>query len=421
MEQYWKFTIASLVGVALFAFDFELFLVSIPGLISLFGLTLPEITLIVDISFAVSAIAAFTVGWLSDRYGRKLMFMITILVYSIGSFFTGLSTTVMSFIYSRGFTSIGMGPDEPLGFTLTAETAPPEKRGFQMMIVSLGFPIGQAVGSAVVYLFTLESIYLPYVFFIGVLPALFLLYLRKSLPETERFEDLKKAKAIISQGKSASTKYDADVAKSLKDPYLQMFDTDLRRKSILMAIYTLIVAGSVAVSLIALPLYYIYVKNLTFVSTLLFEFISFGLAALGYVVVAMIGNKIGRRNIILIGLLLTAVSLIGIIVSTTPGQVLVFNILFIFFLFSQWAAWPFYLNEMFPTRVRATASNFGYAFQWIGNIILPTAILTLVSVDSWGWTQAIVALVFIPIIFCILVVGLLPVDHPMETLEANAI
>ncbi|MCL4335775.1 MAG: MFS transporter [Candidatus Thermoplasmatota archaeon] len=421
MEQYWKFTIASLVGVALFAFDFELFLVSIPGLISLFGLTLPEITLIVDISFAVSAIAAFTVGWLSDRYGRKLMFMITILVYSIGSFFTGLSTTVMSFIYSRGFTSIGMGPDEPLGFTLTAETAPPEKRGFQMMIVSLGFPIGQAVGSAVVYLFTLESIYLPYVFFIGVLPALFLLYLRKSLPETERFEDLKKAKAIISQGKSASTKYDADVAKSLKDPYLQMFDTDLRRKSILMAIYTLIVAGSVAVSLIALPLYYIYVKNLTFVSTLLFEFISFGLAALGYVVVAMIGNKIGRRNIILIGLLLTAVSLIGIIVSTTPGQVLVFNILFIFFLFSQWAAWPFYLNEMFPTRVRATASNFGYAFQWIGNIILPTAILTLVSVDSWGWTQAIVAVVLIPIIFCILVVGLLPVDHPMETLEANAI
>jgi MFS family permease len=327
----------------------------------------------------------------------------------------------MSFIYSRGFTSIGMGPDEPLGFTLTAETAPPEKRGFQMMIVSLGFPIGQAVGSAVVYLFTLESIYLPYVFFIGVLPALFLLYLRKSLPETERFEDLKKAKAIISQGKSASTKYDADVAKSLKDPYLQMFDTDLRRKSILMAIYTLIVAGSVAVSLIALPLYYIYVKNLTFVSTLLFEFISFGLAALGYVVVAMIGNKIGRRNIILIGLLLTAVSLIGIIVSTTPGQVLVFNILFIFFLFSQWAAWPFYLNEMFPTRVRATASNFGYAFQWIGNIILPTAILTLVSVDSWGWTQAIVAVVLIPIIFCILVVGLLPVDHPMETLEANAI
>ena len=420
MEQYWKFTIASLVGVALFAFDFELFLVSIPGLISLFGLSLQEITLIVDISFGVSAIAAFTVGWLSDRYGRKLMFMITILVYSIGSFFTGLSTTAISFIYSRGFTSIGMGPDEPLGFTLTAETAPPEKRGFQMMIVSLGFPIGQAVGAVVVYLFTLESIYLPYVFFIGVLPALFLLYLRKSLPETDRFEDLKRAKAVIVQGKSASTKYDADVAKSLKDPYLQMFDTDLRRKSILMAIYTLIVAGSVAVSLIALPLYYIYVKNLTFVSTLLFEFISFGLAALGYVVVAMLGNKIGRRNIILIDLVLTAVSLIGIIVSTTPEQVLIFNILFIFFLFSQWAAWPFYLNEMFPTRVRATASNFGYAFQWIGNIILPTAILTLVSVDSWGWTQAIVGVVLIPIVFCVLVVGLLPVDHPMETLEANA-
>lgn len=421
MEKYWKFTIASFIGVLLFAFDFELFLASIPGLITLFHFSLNEIDIIDDTAFGISAIAAFSFGPLADKYGRKLLFTITILIYSVGSFFTALSVSVIDFVFSRSVVSVGTGPDEPLGFTLTAETAPPSKRGRQMLVVSIGFPLGQAIGAALVYLFVLHSIYLPYVFFIGILPALFLLYMRKGLPETERFKDMDKARKEIEENKKGiQTEYKINTKELRKNSYRQLFDTDLRRKSILTAIYTTIIAGNVAISLIALPIYYVDIKHITFVSTLSFEFISYAIAAIGYVIVAMAGNKLGRRNIIVIFLILTFLSIFGIILATGI-YVLIFNILFIFFLFSQYAAWPFYVNEMYPTRVRASASTFGYGFQWLGNIIFPTTILTIVSITIGNWLLAIITAMSIPILASIIVAALLPKDNPTAVLEENAI
>ncbi len=421
MEKYWKFTIASFIGVLLFAFDFELFLASIPGLTTLFHFSLNEIDIIDDTAFGVSAIAAFSFGPLADRFGRKFLFMITILIYSIGSFFTALSVSVLDFVLARSVVSVGTGPDEPLGFTLTAETAPPSKRGRQMLIVSIGFPLGQALGAALVYLFVLNSVYLPYVFFIGILPALFLLYMRKGLPETDRFKDMEKArKEVEEKRKDIVTEYTINTKELTKNSYRQLFDIDLRRKSILIAIYTTIIAGNVAISLIALPIYYVDIKHITFVSTLSFEFISYAIAGIGYVVVAMAGNKLGRRNIIIIFLALTFISIFGIILATGI-YVLIFNVLFIFFLFSQYAAWPFYVNEMYPTRVRASASTFGYGFQWLGNIIFPTTVLTIVSVTTGDWLLAIVSAMSVPIIVSIIVASLLPKDNPTAVLEENAI
>lgn len=420
MKLYWKYTIAAFLGVTLMAFDFELFLVSIPGIMGIFHFTLNEINLINDIAFAVAAFAALSIGAASDRFGRRLMFILTIAAYAIGSFFTALAGGLLAYIGARSVTNVGVGADEGLGITLAAETTPPKVRGYMMMIVSFGFPVGQALGAAVVYLFLRASIYLPYVFFIGVIPGLLILYVRKGLPETERFSDLKKGVREKLKGEKVETKYEAKVNDAVKNPFVQMFGKDLRRKSGLMAIYTPVVAGSVAISLIALPIYYTTVKDLTFTSTVLFEFISFALAAVGYAIVAIVGNRIGRRNIIAVFLVFTIISLIGIIKSTNPTDVLIFNVLFILFLFSQWAAWPFYLNEMFPTRVRGTSSNFGFAFQWIGNIIFPTTILTLIGDYGWGWTNALLAVMIIPLAICILVTIALPADKPTAVLEANA-
>ncbi|WP_061951017.1 MFS transporter [Acidiplasma cupricumulans] len=165
MEKYWRYTLSAFFGVLLFAFDFEMFLASIPGLIALFNFNLNDINIINDTAFIVSAIAAFSFGYLADKYGRRLLFMITVLLYSFGSLITGFSFSVPTFMFSRGLTSVGAGTDEPLGFTLTAETAPHKLRGRQMLITSLGFPVGQTFGAAVVYLFELYNIHLTYVFF----------------------------------------------------------------------------------------------------------------------------------------------------------------------------------------------------------------------------------------------------------------
>ncbi|KQB35081.1 MULTISPECIES: MFS transporter [Acidiplasma] len=420
MEKYWRYTLSAFFGVLLFAFDFEMFLASIPGLIALFNFNLNDINIINDTAFIVSAIAAFSFGYLADKYGRRLLFMITVLLYSFGSLITGFSFSVPTFMFSRGLTSVGAGTDEPLGFTLTAETAPHKLRGRQMLITSLGFPVGQTFGAAVVYLFELYNIHLTYVFFIGVLPALFILYFRKSLPETDRFMDLRKAKNdYIQNKKEETTRYSANLREAIKNPFVQMFHRDLRRKSILIAIYAAILSGSATISLVALPIYYVEIKHIAFLDTLSFEFISFGIGIIGYIFAAHLGNKIGRRNVMAVFMFITSISVSGIILSTSYYYVLLFNIVFIFFLLSQWAAWPFYVNDMFPTRVRATASTYGYAFMWIGNIIMPTSLLSLVYII--GWNQSIIYILMIPIIFSIIISSLLNRDIPNRILEKNAV
>ncbi|AAT43711.1 MFS transporter [Picrophilus oshimae] len=419
MEKYWKFTIAAFLGVLLFAFDFEIFLASIPGLIVLFKLNLGDVSIINDTAFGVSAVSAFLFGFLADRYGRRLLFMLTVLIYSIGSFFTGLSFSTAMFAASRSFASIGAGSDEPLGFTLTAETAPHEKRGRQMLITSIGFPVGQTLGAAAVYLFEYTGIKITYIFFIGVLPALLILYFRRALPETERFQDYKNAKRAYLEHKNYNEKYPVDMKKAIKNSFSQMFDSDLRKKSAIFAIYTAILSGSATIYLVALPIYFIEVKHIAFLDALSFEFISFGIGIIGYVFAGLTGNRIGRRNVMIIFMILSAVATILIVESTMYYLILAFNVVFIFFLLSQWAAWPFYVNDMFPTRVRATASTYGYAFMWIGNIILPTLLLSLVSVT--GWNYAIIYVLFIPLIISAVAVSVLPLDKPNNVLENNAI
>ncbi|BDB99433.1 MFS transporter [Saccharolobus caldissimus] len=421
MEIYKKYLIAVFIGVLLMTMDFELFLAAIPGLIPLFKFSLAEITIITDISFLTAAIASFAFGYLADRIGRRPLFMLTTLLYSLGSFFTALANSLVYFILARSVTSLGTGPDEPLGFTIIAEVSPARMRGLMLAIVSIAFPLGQAIGALLVYTFVVNKIYLPYVFFIGVLPALFLLYLRKGLPETERFKDLKSALDNIRKGSSnISLKYKADINKAILNPFYQMFNRDLRKKSIIFAIYTIIVAGSVAVTLIDLPIYYTTIKHITFVNTLAYEFISFAIAAIGYILASIIGNRISRRNVLIIWNILAFIALLGIIFSSDPLEVLAFNILFVFFLFSQWAAWPFYINEMYPTRVRATASTFGYGFQWLGNILLPTFISIMLSATN-SWINSIIAIVAFPLILMSAIVSLLPRDNPKAELEENAI
>ncbi|BBD73598.1 MFS transporter [Sulfodiicoccus acidiphilus] len=424
MEKYHKYVVSTFVGVMLMTMDFELFLGAIPALIPLFHLSLGEITVITDVSFFVSAVAAFAFGALADTLGRKPLFMVTVLLYSLGSLFTAFSSTLGTLIFSRSVTSLGTGPDEPLGFTITSETTPPERRGLMLTVIAIAFPLGQALGAALIYLFTLGHVYLPYVFLVGVAPALILLLLRKTLDETDRFLDLRRAREAAKKGAGVSTKYEADLSKAVKNPFSQMFQADLRRKSVLMAIYTVIAAGSVAVTLISLPVYYTTVKHLSFVDTILYEFISFAIAAVGYAIVGMLGNKLSRRNVLVVFLLLSVLSFVGIIEAPSPSLVLTFNVLFVFFLFSQWAAWPFYLNEMYPTRVRATASNFGYGFQWLGNIVLPSAVtllLTSYGATASGWALTLTEVVLVPLLLAALVVSFLPKDNPLNVLEKNAI
>ncbi len=414
--------LAAFFGATLAAMDFELFLGALPGITALFHISSASITTMTDFMFIGSAIGAFGFGSLADKYGRKFIFMVMTIIYAVGSFFTAFATTIATFAATRAFGGLGTGGDEPLGFTIVAEETTPEQRTFGLMIVSFTFPAGAAIGAAIVYLFVTANLYLPYVFFIGIIPALLVLFLRKRMRETPRFQDIKKAREELQKKKAEEvhTEYKADLKQAVKNTFAQMYAKGFARTSLLIAIFVTYAAGIVAFDLIYFPYYLIATKGFSFAGTLEYEFIGYALSILGFLYAAPLGKKIGRKNVLFINLTISALILIGMVFATAFYTVVTLYILFQVFLWSLWAAWPLYINEAYPTRMRATASTYGYGFQWVGNIVVPTIIGSALALGV-SWNSILEFVIVLPLFILIAIAFPWKISSPTAELEQNAI
>src|SRR5204863_3817819 len=131
-----------------------------------------------------SGIGGVAFGFLADRIGRKRALMLSILTYSICSFASGLSTSVLMLAVFRFLLGLGMGGEWNTGATLVAETWPTELRAKALAIVQSSWAIGYALAALV------AGVVLRYynwrvVFFVGVLPALVIFWMLRSVPESE--------------------------------------------------------------------------------------------------------------------------------------------------------------------------------------------------------------------------------------------
>src|ERR1700751_3324114 len=131
-----------------------------------------------------SGIGGGLFGFIADRIGRTIALMLSILTYSLCSLGSGFSTSIVVLIAFRFVLGLGMGGEWNTGATLVAETWPTHLRARAMAMVQSSWAIGYALAAVV------AGVILHYanwraVFFVGVLPALVTLWIRKDVPESE--------------------------------------------------------------------------------------------------------------------------------------------------------------------------------------------------------------------------------------------
>src|SRR5258708_14143939 len=133
-----------------------------------------------------SGIGGVLFGFIADRIGRTKALMLSILTYSVCSLGSGLSTTIPMLGAFRFVLGLGMGGEWNTGATLVAETWPTELRSKAMAIVQSSWAWGYAAAALVAYL-VLKVLHQSWrvVFFVGILPALVTLWIRRSVPESE--------------------------------------------------------------------------------------------------------------------------------------------------------------------------------------------------------------------------------------------
>ncbi|WP_395096549.1 MFS transporter [Bacillus amyloliquefaciens] len=304
------------------------------------------------------AAGAFVFGMLADRIGRKKVFMITLLLFSVGSGISAFATGLTVFLILRFLIGMGLGGELPVASTLVSEASAPEKRGRIIVLLESFWAAGWLLAAVISY-FVIPSFGWQAALLLTALAAFYALYLRRSLPESPAHQALPQKKSIRGQAGSVWAK-----------PYI--------RPTVLLSVVWFCVVFSYYGMFLWLPSVML-MKGYSMIES--FEYVLLmTLAQLpGYFSAAWLIEKAGRKTILVIYLLGTAGSAYFFGAADSLAMLLTAGMLLSFFNLGAWGVLYAYTPEQYPAAIRATGSGTTAAVGRIGGIFGPLLVGSLAA------------------------------------------
>jgi MFS family permease len=339
--------VAGGLGWMLDAMDVMLYSLVLAHLMRDLGMGKAEGGLLNSLTLLASAIGGLAFGFLADRVGRTRALMASILVYSVASGACGLSQTVVQLAICRFILGLGMGGEWTTGAALIAETWPPEHRAKALGLMQSTWAIGEMVAAGVVAL-VLPSLGWRAVFFVGVLPALIVFWIRRDVPESEIWRRQKAAPSGATGG-------------GLRI----LWRKDLRRNGLVATAMNACGMFGYWGLFTWIPAYLSLPvaeggRGLGLMTTTTWLIVMGMGKWLGYALFGFFADAVGRRRSYVTYLFVAAalVPLYGI--TRAPGWLLVLGPLVAFFGTGFFSGFSAIASELFPTEVRATAMGLSY-------------------------------------------------------------
>ncbi len=185
-------TIAAYLGWTLDAFDFFLMVFVLKDIAAEFHTDIPKVAIAITLTLAMRPLGALIFGRLADRFGRRPTLMVNIAIYSLIELLSGFSPNLTTLIILRALFGVAMGGEWGVGSALTMETIPPHSRGIVSGLLQAGYPSGYLIAS-IVFGVLYQYIGWRGMFFVGVAPALLVLYIRSSVPESPAWQTMEQA------------------------------------------------------------------------------------------------------------------------------------------------------------------------------------------------------------------------------------
>jgi putative MFS transporter len=320
------------------------------------------------------AVGALIFGLMADKIGRKHVFIITLLLFSIGSGLSAMTTTLTAFLVLRFFIGAGLGGELPVASTLVSESVPAEKRG-RIVVLLESFWAGGWLVAAIISYFIIPKFGWQIALIISAVPALYALYLRMGLPDSPRYTAVKEKEKI-------------SALQSIKN----LFAKNYRRQTTMLWILWFCVVFSYYGMFLWLPSVMI-MKGFSLIKS--FEYVLImTLAQLpGYFTAAWFIEKLGRKFVLVVYLTGTAVSAYFFGAAESTALLMISGILLSFFNLGAWGGLYAYTPEQYPTIIRGTGSGMAAAIGRIGGVLGPLLVGNLVA------QQVSISTIFM--IFCI--------------------
>ena len=166
LDYQWQVLICTVFGTFMVALDQTVVNIALPKITTVFGVGVHETQLVVTSYMLALAIIMPATGFLSDTFGTKRLFLITMTLFTLGSLLCGLAWNNPSLVVFRIIQGLGGGMMSPLGMTMLFQAVPPRKRntimGFYGLPLMLAPVLGPTLGGYLVeyvgwrFIFTLN-------------------------------------------------------------------------------------------------------------------------------------------------------------------------------------------------------------------------------------------------------------------------
>lgn len=369
--------------------DQSLFGYAIPGILAEFELPLGVVGNVLAISFLTSSVLIIVSGLAADRWGRGL---VLVLLLGLSAVFVGLQGLASGIVSLTVLRALGFGLSgglSPVTNAMVAENAPPRYRGIAMGILQCGYPLGWLVASLLAAPL-LDSHGWRYVCFIALLVLPLLLPIAWLLRRSGRWRTGARDAATV----ASATTLDARARLRL------LFSPGYRRYSFATMGMFLTFGGAYAGSVFLFPTYFTQAGGYSQAEAASLVGNSNGIAVLGYLAAAFVGEfLLTRRNVYIAWCLGGALALFMLLwfSSSRLGDLVWFSITAALFFGSQ-AVVAVFVAEIFPREIRATAlAVCASAPLSLGFAIFPA--LVPLAVERSGWATGL-SLVVLPLLVC---------------------
>ncbi|MBX9668968.1 MAG: MFS transporter [Candidatus Obscuribacterales bacterium] len=372
-----------------------------------FSLSTAQAGFLASMSFIGMFIGAALSGVLADRYGRVVVFRISIIIWGLSSLACAFAPDLNTLMAYRVLLGVGMAMELPVGQALICEFVPARVRGKYVALLEGMWPVG-FITAGILAMFVVPNYGWRGAFIIEAVPALFVLVIRRIVPESPRWlhdsGQVERANQVIESIEKNVMKHLDNAPQSNNDPIApaeanpqpthideqkesENYKTGPTRKLSISVLFQKEYGKRTAMLWIlwffALLGYYalttwlgalLEAKGISFAKSTQY-IVLISLAGIpGFFSAAWLVESWGRKPMMIVTLLASAICAFfyGTVDNTTV--MIVFGLLMQFFLFGMWSVLYAYTPEIYPTHARATGSGFASSVGRLGALLGPSLI-----------------------------------------------
>lgn len=357
------------------------------------GLNGTDIGLLNTITFIAAAIGRLGSGFLADRLGRRFMLNVNLAVFTFGAVLCALAPNYGVLLAARFIVGLGLGGEITTAVTMLAEFCSARLRGTAVGLINvggggLGNMLAPAFALAVFAIFPGDNAW-RWLFACLVLPALFIVFYRRFVPETPRYllsqgrvQEANQVLSMLAAGKLANGQYayreyitaDAsasadETAPARKVQLKDIFTGGYARRTLAVGVASWMTFGA-QLSVLTLMPTILVAQGYSITKSFVFTIVMQSGSLLGAITASALGYNFPRKRVLTVGAI--AACLAGLAFghfTSSVAMVLACGALFQFCVLTLNTSIWIFAPELYPTRMRGLGTSFLLALGTVGGAV----------------------------------------------------